>query len=575
MKTKEQLLDELKAAQERVAELERLERERGSAEEEVRKRAAQAALLYEVGQRVSGKLRLEALFSEIVTAIRDAFEYDGVLLMLVDAETEHVVLKTVVGGYADILPIGLSVAIGEGMTGQAAATGKAQISGDVTKNPHYVQKAEETTRSELAVPITSGQTVIGVLDLQSDQYDAFDEADVMLMETLAVQLAVAIENARLYETVQEELIERRRAEDEAQRRAAHAALLYEVGQRVSSTLDLEALFSMIVVAVRDAFDYDGVHLMLIDDQASRLTLQTMAGSYADFTPEDLWVTVGEGMTGRAAATGETQLSGDVSQSPYYVPKAEEKTKAELAVPIKSRDKVIGVLDLQSDEYDAFDETDVILMETLADQLAVAIENARLYYKVQQELDGRKRIEKALRESREALQQSYAEVEKRVEERTAELERESAERERLQRELIEAQRQALRELSTPIIPILDRIIVMPLVGSIDSMRARDITRSLLAGIQKHRAKVVILDITGVPIVDSGVADHLNRTIQAGRLKGARTMITGISDAVAETIVDLGIDWQSIATLGDLQSGLIVALRSLGIELRKREADRGIW
>ena len=90
-------------------------------------------------------------------------------------------------------------------------------------------------------------------------------------------------------------------------------------------------------------------------------------------------------------------------------------------------------------------------------------------------------------------------------------------------------------------------------------------------QKHRAKVVILDITGVPIVDSGVADHLNRTIQAARLKGARTMITGISDAVAETIVDLGIDWQSITTLGDLQSGLIVALKSLGIEVRRRDTD----
>jgi anti-anti-sigma regulatory factor/putative methionine-R-sulfoxide reductase with GAF domain len=395
MKTKEQLLDELAAAQERIVELEKLERERGPAEEEARRRAAQAALLYEVGQRVSGKLRLEDLFSEIVTAIRDAFDYDGVLLWLIDVGKECVVLETLAGDYADILLPGITLAMGEGMTGQAAATGEAQISGDVSKNPHYVQKAGETTRSELAVPIASGETVIGVLDMQSDQYDAFDDADVMLMETLA------------------------------------------------------------------------------------------------------------------------------------------------------------------------------------DQLAVAIENARLYYQVQQELNGRKRIEKALRESQAALQQSYTEVEKRVEERTAELERESAERERLQHELIEAQKQALRELSTPIIPILDRIIVMPLVGSIDSMRARDITRSLLAGIQKHRAKVVILDITGVPIVDSGVADHLNRTIQAARLKGAHTMITGISDAVAETIVDLGIDWHNVATLGDLQSGLIVALRSLGIEVRRRETGSEAW
>ena len=167
-----------------------------------------------------------------------------------------------------------------------------------------------------------------------------------------------------------------------------------------------------------------------------------------------------------------------------------------------------------------------------------------------------------RQAEAALQQAYAEVEKRVEEQTAELEQGTAERERLQDEVIEAQKRAIQELATPIIPVMERIIVMPLIGSIDSMRARDVTRSLLAGIRVHRAKVVILDITGVPIVDSGVADHLNKTIQAARLKGARTIITGISDAVAETVVDLGIDWTGVETLSDLQTGLIVALNSLG-------------
>jgi PAS domain S-box-containing protein len=141
----------------------------------------------------------------------------------------------------------------------------------------------------------------------------------------------------------------------------------------------------------------------------------------------------------------------------------------------------------------------------------------------------------------------------------------AERERLQQEVIEAQRQTLKELSTPVIPVMDRIIVMPLIGSVDSIRAIDITRSLLAGISQHRAKVVILDVTGVPIVDSGVANHLNKTIQAARLKGARTIVTGISDAVAETIVDLGIDWGDVETLSDLRTGLIVALNRMGIKL----------
>jgi DNA-binding LacI/PurR family transcriptional regulator/anti-anti-sigma regulatory factor len=174
----------------------------------------------------------------------------------------------------------------------------------------------------------------------------------------------------------------------------------------------------------------------------------------------------------------------------------------------------------------------------------------------------------------ALKQAYAEVEQQVEERTAELRKETAEREQaqaeslhLQQEVIEAQKQALMELSTPVIPVMEGIIVVPLIGAIDTMRARDITRALLVGIQKYHAKIVILDITGVPIVDSNVASHLNKTIQAAQLKGTRTIVTGISEAVAETVVDLGIDWSSIETLADMQTGLRSALTAMGLRIKR--------
>ncbi len=179
------------------------------------------------------------------------------------------------------------------------------------------------------------------------------------------------------------------------------------------------------------------------------------------------------------------------------------------------------------------------------------------------------LEHRVKERTRELETAYAEMEQRVEARTTELQQEIIERERLQHEIIKAQQLAIHELSTPIIPILDTpqggIIVAPLVGSIDSMRAKNITRALLAGIRQHEAAVVILDITGVSIVDSGVANHLNKTIQAARLKGTHTIVTGISEVVAETIVELGIDWGRIDTLSDLQSGLAAALNSLGMEL----------
>jgi rsbT co-antagonist protein RsbR len=191
----------------------------------------------------------------------------------------------------------------------------------------------------------------------------------------------------------------------------------------------------------------------------------------------------------------------------------------------------------------------------------------------------------LKQTQEELKQYREKLEELVTERTAELthtnhelqqqisERQQSEGERLrlQQELVQAQQQLISELSTPIIPLLEGIVILPLIGSIDTMRARDITRSLLAGISQHRAKIVIVDITGVPMVDSGVANHLHKTIQAAQLKGAQTIVTGISEAVAETVVDLGIDWSHIDTLANLQTGMVAALNRLGLSLQRRKSN----
>lgn len=160
-----------------------------------------------------------------------------------------------------------------------------------------------------------------------------------------------------------------------------------------------------------------------------------------------------------------------------------------------------------------------------------------------------------------LEQHSQTLETQVEVRTQKL-REA------ENQIIEAQRAALRKLSSPVIPVMDGIIILPLIGSIDAERAGDITRALLAGINEYHAEVIIIDVTGVSVIDSEVAGYLNRTVKVVRLKGVRPVITGISDAVAETIVALGIDWQDMDTLADLQTGLLVAIRQLGITLNGR-------
>jgi len=188
--------------------------ERIKAEKEAQRRAIQAALINEVGKRVSSKLEVDELLKEIVNSILEAFDYHSVMLLLLDQDEETFKLKSIAGGYAHIFPSNLSIKMGEGMIGAAALTGKTQHSNDVSKNPNYVKKAEEVTQSELAVPIMSGNKVIGVFDVQSDRLNAFDKSDIAATETLSSQIATAIENARLYQKAQEEIHERKLAEKE-------------------------------------------------------------------------------------------------------------------------------------------------------------------------------------------------------------------------------------------------------------------------------------------------------------------------------------------------------------------------
>jgi rsbT co-antagonist protein RsbR len=134
----------------------------------------------------------------------------------------------------------------------------------------------------------------------------------------------------------------------------------------------------------------------------------------------------------------------------------------------------------------------------------------------------------------------------------------AEHSALQQQIINAQQDALREISTPLIPISDEIVIMPLVGTIDSMRAQQIMETLLEGIAHYQSELAILDITGVSMVDTQVAQALIRAAQAVKLLGARAILTGIKPQIAQTLVHLGVDLQDIVTYGSFQSGVAAAL-----------------
>ncbi|MBV9049754.1 MAG: STAS domain-containing protein [Solirubrobacterales bacterium] len=129
-------------------------------------------------------------------------------------------------------------------------------------------------------------------------------------------------------------------------------------------------------------------------------------------------------------------------------------------------------------------------------------------------------------------------------------------------VIHEQQEALRELSTPVLQLRERLLILPIIGVLDSARARQLTEQLLGSIQENRARVVVIDITGVASVDRTVANHLVQTVEASRLMGASTILTGLSPEIAQTIVDLGVDLSMMKTVGDLQGGLVEAERLAG-------------
>jgi len=139
-------------------------------------------------------------------------------------------------------------------------------------------------------------------------------------------------------------------------------------------------------------------------------------------------------------------------------------------------------------------------------------------------------------------------------------------------VIRQQQRALMELSTPVLQVRERLLILPIIGVLDSTRARQLTEQLLGAIRLHRAKVVVIDITGVPEIDAGVANNLVQTVDASRLMGAGVIITGLSSEIAQTLVTIGVDLGKINTVGDLQGGIEEAERQLGFTVVRSEDVR---
>jgi sigma-B regulation protein RsbU (phosphoserine phosphatase) len=342
------------------------------------------ATLTEIGEGVNSSLDLDEVLARTAALIKRHIDYEifGVLMV----EGGGAFLKHCFSiGYPRELVENLRVPIGQGITGTAAATGHSVRVSDTSKDDRYIA-AIENVRSELAVPLMLQGKCVGVLDIQSRHPDYFTPDQQNILTLLASRLAVAIENARLYQK------ERTQAET--------LLLLNEVGRETSSILDVEELLRRAAEQIKRVIDYQILSLMLYDEK-QKVFRHRIDVKHGQHVQGKLRVAVSEGIVGAAATLKAPVRVPDVSADPRYL-MVNPETRSELAIPMIHKGQVIGVLDLESPQLNYFTEDHVQTLSILAANLAVSLENARLYEKLardearlERDLQAAKRIQGAL------------------------------------------------------------------------------------------------------------------------------------------------------------------------------------
>ena len=319
-----------------------------------------ADLLALVGE-ISSVLEPEQLFPAIAQKLRRLVDY-RILDIFVPDEAGFLI-PAYVEGYALAERDRFRLRMGEGIVGTAAATREVVFVPDVARDARYVSFFPGVV-AELALPLVSQDRLVGVLNIEGPAAEAFTPAARTALQVLASHLAVAIGNATLYR--------------EARWYADLLATLHEIGKETSSILDLDLLLQRLAEIVRRVVDFETFGILLLDEERQELVLRKAVNFGAGLERTRIKVT--EGLCGAAVRSREPVLVGDVRRDPRYVGLVAE-TRSELVVPLVHKDRVIGVLDLESPQLDRFSERDVKVLTPLASQLAIAIENARLYEEI--------------------------------------------------------------------------------------------------------------------------------------------------------------------------------------------------
>ena len=390
----------------------------------------------------------------------------------------------------------------------------------------FLQRGD--TVSLVAVPMVSGERVLGYFVLNDRQAYLVSDSELDLYRGIANQSATAFSNALLLSEMQGTL--------------DNVNVLYDSSRAIATATTQEDLNDIIIRRIAPT-NIDRCEILFYGQGEDKSRFVEVIGSWieqdgasAPGTRYDLGTYPMADIAYRLSNEGtfiidETNVADQSPQVLAFL--AGRGIKALALVPMKVGDEYIGFLSIERHKTASFSADSVRFYETIATQSAVALRNIQLIAQSQEQL--------------RELQQSYDDVSRLVD--------------------------TVRQLSSPVIQVWEDVLVLPLIGAIDSRRALRIMEDLLTGITHYQAEQVIIDITGVLVMDTSVVNYLLKTISAASLLGARCMLVGINSEMAQTIVSLGLDLSSIATYSNLRAGIQAALQSTGHAITSLSPDGG--
>jgi sigma-B regulation protein RsbU (phosphoserine phosphatase) len=342
------------------------------------------ATLVEIGEEINSSLDLDEVLRKTAALVKRLIDYEIFSVLLVD-ESMHRLYHRFTIGYGEEAGKDWVIPIGQGITGTAAATGRAVRVPDVREDPRYINIID-SVRSEMVIPLMVKGQAIGVLDIQSTQVDYFTRDQQSVLTLMASRLAIAIENARLFERVRSQ--------------ADTLLVLNEVGREANSILAVEELLRRAAELVKRVINYQILGILLYDESAN-LYRHRLDVKYGQSAQGKLRVTPHEGIVGAAIATELPIRVPDVTLDSRYI-MVNPETRSELAIPMIHQGRVVGVLDLESPQVNYFTEEHEQTLMILGAHLAVSLENARLYEKLakdearmERELTAAQRLQTAL------------------------------------------------------------------------------------------------------------------------------------------------------------------------------------